>query len=301
MIYVNQLPSVITNRCKIFADDLKIYLKISASSPVSLMLGTSSAQSDINQISTVAASWGLHMNKDKCALLRFHRGHVAWEDIGVYANYYLHNHPIVKVSHHRDLGVLVDPSLRFHLHIRSIVNKASGVSANLLKSTLCRDRNFMLTLYTTHIRPLLEYASTVWNTGFTGDLRLLESVQRSWTRHILGMSDLSYADRLKSLDLYSVQGRLLRADMLKVWKIFHGECGICPGEIFTLAPSLGTRGHRYKILPSHCSLESRRRFFSLRCVNQWNSLPDHVVALESISSFKSALHTYLGHSLYDFV
>ena len=131
----------------------------------------------INLISTVAASWGLHKNKDKCVFLRFQRGHVAWEDIGASANYYLNNHPIAKVPHHRGLGVLVDPTLRFHLHIRSIANKASGVSANLLKSTLCRDSKFMLTLYTTYIRPLLEYASTVWNTEFTGDLRLLESVQ----------------------------------------------------------------------------------------------------------------------------
>ena len=103
----------------------------------------------------------------------------------------------------------------------------------------------MITLYTTHIRALLEYASCVWSTGFIGDLRLLESVQRSWTRHIEGLSELSYADRLQVLDLYSVKGRLLRADLIKYWKIFHGECSIRPTDIFSMAPVLGTRGHRF--------------------------------------------------------
>ncbi|MPC09324.1 hypothetical protein E2C01_001932 [Portunus trituberculatus] len=39
---------------------------------------------------------------------------------------------------HKDLGVIIDNSLHFHQHIRSIVNKAAAVSLNLLKATLRR-------------------------------------------------------------------------------------------------------------------------------------------------------------------
>ncbi len=55
-----------------------------------------------------------------------------------------------------------------------------------------------------------------------GCFKLLESVQRSWTHHIEGMSDLPYAVRLQVLDLYSVQGRLVRAD-LNTGKYFMGS------------------------------------------------------------------------------
>ena len=57
------------------------------------------------------------------------------------------------------------------------------------------------------------------------------------------MEELSYADRLKALNLYSIKGHLLRTDLLKCWKIFHGECGIQPVDLFGAAPNVGTRGH----------------------------------------------------------
>ena len=72
----------------------------------------------------------------------------------------------------------------------------------------------MLFLLTVHIRPIMEYCSCLWNTGYI-DMRALENVQRRWTKRINGMSSLSYADRLRFLNLYSVQGRLMRADLLQ--------------------------------------------------------------------------------------
>ena len=78
----------------------------------------------------------------------------------------------------------------------------------------------MIAIPKLHIRLILEFGSTVRNIGYLGDLRLLESVQRRWTKHIDGLVDLAQADHLKALNLHSVQSRLLRAD-LKCWKIFH--------------------------------------------------------------------------------
>ena len=56
------------------------------------------------------------------------------------------------------------------------------------------------------------------------------------------------------------------------------------------------RGHRYKVGHEYSSIECRRRSFSLRVVNSWNSLPDYIVALEF---FKSAIHTFLGEKLFE--
>ena len=76
---------------------------------------------------------------------------------------------------------------------------------------------------------------------------MLESVQRSWTRQIDGMTGLSYKERLLALDLYSVNGRLLRADLIKCWKIFHSKCSISPEDLFIPAPLGQTHGQRFKI------------------------------------------------------
>ena len=159
----------------------------------------------------------------------------------------------------------------------------------------------MCNVYITHIRPLLEFASPVWNTGFVGDSKLLESVQRRWTKRIDGMWEMGYGDRLACLGLYSARGRLLRADMLKYFKIFNGLSVITPSDLFQLSPAASrTRGHRYKIVKPHVSLECRRRFFSVRCIDVWNSLPDSLVACGSVNRFKSGLHDALGDGLFDF-
>ena len=97
---------------------------------------------------------------------------MSWHHIDTLSDYYLYGNKISVVDSYKDFGVLVDSSLRFYPHIRTIVNKASGLSANILRSTLCR----LLTLvynYKTHISPILEFASHVWHTGFLGDLSLM--------------------------------------------------------------------------------------------------------------------------------
>ena len=119
--------------------------------------------------------------------------------------------------------MLVDTDLKFHKHIRSAVHKAGRLAQDFLKSTVCRKPDFMLFLLTTHIRPIIEYCSCIWNTGYQGDLRLLESVQRRWTKQIESLEGLEYGDRLRALNLYSLQGRLIRADLIRYWKIFNGK------------------------------------------------------------------------------
>ena len=64
----------------------------------------------------------------------------------------------------------------------------------------------MIFLWKTHIRPVLEYGSCIWNTGFIKDLRLMEGIQRRWTKQITGHSEMSYGDRLQALNLYSLKG-----------------------------------------------------------------------------------------------
>ena len=167
--------------------------------------------------------------------------------------------------------------------------------------TVNRDIDFMLPLFTTYVRPLLEYASSVWNLGYVGDIRQLESVQRKWTKEIGGMRDMEYSQRLQVLNLYSVKGRLLRHDIVKYWQIFHDSSPISREDLFPRPGLVTTRGHNYKIAHSRPPLEVRRRFFSMRFVELWNSLPSHVVSCPTISTFKSALHTHLGDKLFEYV
>ena len=84
----------------------------------------------------------------------------------------------------------------------------------------------MVPLYVSHITPIMDFCSNVWNVGYLGDVRLLKSVQQKWTREIANISHLAYVERSKALELFSIFGRLLRADLIKCWKIFHSEVDV---------------------------------------------------------------------------
>ena len=132
-----------------------------------------------------------------------------------------------------------------------------------------------------------------------GDLRLLERIQRRWTRAVSGMAYVSYDERLRRLDLFNFKGRLIRTDLILVWKIINKQCAIESDKMFTFVSS-ARRGHKYKLFVPRTRLEVRRRFFSVRVISSWNSLSDDTVEADNINRFKSLLKRDLGNVLYEF-
>ena len=292
IIFVNFLIHDLESKACLFADDLKIYLGTSRDFST-YSEGISALQRDISLLELRAESWGLSFAREKCVRLRFCR---QFANNPLPLPLSIGQTPLLCSQSCKDLGVLVDVSLNFHLHISSVVSKAAGVSSNLLRGTLCRSPDFMRTVFITHIRPLLEFASPIWNTDYVTDSRLLESVQRRWTKQIIGFQDLSYYDRLKSLSLFSVWGRLLRADLILVWKICSGQIPNL-SHIFSFSHS-STRGHPLKIFVCRSSTEQRKRFFSNRVVKIWNNLSHSTVMSSSLSAFKLGLLDDLSELLY---
>ena len=132
----------------------------------------------------------------------------------------------------------------------------------------------MVSLFISHIRPTMDFCSNVWNVGYLCDVRLLESVQWRWTREVTNISHLAYVERLKALKLFSIFGRLLRADLINCWKIFHSNVDIGLLHGFIVAVGRRTRGHSHKVVVPRCELDMRRRFFYVRVIQQWTSLSE---------------------------
>ena len=148
---------------------------------------------------------------------------------------------------------------------------------------------------------MIDFASPLWNLGYVGDMKLLESVQRRWTSQVTGLESLDYSARLKELDLFSIKGRLLRSDLIMCYKIFHNLSAVVPSELFKMAPNVGTRGHCHKIQVQHSSIDARHKSFACRVVEDWNSLPSKVAEAPSLDTYKGHLQCYLGDKLYEFI
>ncbi|KAK4828807.1 hypothetical protein QYF61_000864 [Mycteria americana] len=106
-------------------------------------------------------------------------------------------------------------------------------------------------------------------------MELLEWVQRRATKMIRGLEHLSYEDRLRDLGLFSLEKTRLRGDLIK-----DGD------KLFSRACCNRTRGNCFKRKEGRFRLDIRKKFFTMRVVKHWNSLPGEVVAAPSLETFK---------------
>ena len=109
---------------------------------------------------------------------------------------------------------------------------------------------------------------------------------------INGFKELTYEERLEQTNLVSLETRRLRADLIQVFKILKGLEEIKPEELFISRHDNyrdTSRGHQYKIFKQHCRLNIRKYFFSQRVIEEWNSLSEDTVAVETVNAFKKKI------------
>ena len=89
----------------------------------------------------------------------------------------------------KDLGVYVDTELTFEKHIETVVNQANRMLGLIRRSYTYLDSQSLLKLYTSLVRPTLEYANAAWTPILRRDQILLENVQRRATKLIPELRD----------------------------------------------------------------------------------------------------------------
>ena len=95
--------------------------------------------------------------------------------------------------------------------------------------------------------------------------------------------------------------RRIRGDMIQIYKILHGEDESLKALFNDDSTSI-TRGHKFKFKLKKQFLKNkvRKHFFSMRVINDWNSLPPGVVNAVSLDSFKTKLDKIWSDKTYEF-
>ena len=105
-----------------------------------------------------------------------------------------------------------------------------------------------LNLYTALVRPLLEYCVQVWSPHLRKHINRIESVQRRATRMVPELRELPYEERLKKLNLTTLEKRRVRGDLIETYKIITGKEKNNPRKFFPMAPIReGPRSRKHKI------------------------------------------------------
>ena len=126
VIYINDLPEMVEHTIKLFADDTKLFTKVST------IEDCSGLQQDINKLLDWSSKWLLKFHPAKCKVLRVGTGHPDYQ-------YHMlddSNQPVTleEIPHEKDIGVFMDRDLKFRTHIDSTIAKANRLVGMIRRS-----------------------------------------------------------------------------------------------------------------------------------------------------------------------
>ncbi len=94
---------------------------------------------------------------------------------------------------------------------------------------------------------------------------------------------------LRRLNLFSLERRRLRGDLILAYNIFHGRLDFPHAEFFEAPAERNLRGHDSKIRHRSFRLLRRKAAYSVRLPGPWNSLREHIVNAASLGTFNRSL------------
>ncbi len=265
--------SVIPSFAILFADDVKMVYPRSQSSHLLTSLSSAWAW---------AEKWHLPINPNKCACLTIRNLPPISPSFSAADT----DHRIREVTDVRDLGVPLDTAFIGSPQCL----EASRRLLFMVRTSFCElSKTAFSQLYCALVRPYVEYAMEANAPTPGADINQLDWVQRLATRLVRALRQVPYEERLRQLNLFSLERRRLWADLMLAFKMFKGEVDLNPSEFFLRPPRAGLRGHINRLLQGPNRLRRRSGAFTVRVVKYWNRLPAHLVLAPSVPIFKKQL------------
>jgi hypothetical protein len=285
VLYINDLPDSIISNCKLFADDTKLFRRITSDSDNSII------QDDLIRLCEWTNKWKMEFNIDKCVVMHIGKSNPRFNYLmvdpksGSYIN-------LTTTELERDLGVWFSSDATWNDQTRIAINKANQRLGMIRRTFKYPDEFIIKKLYTSLVRPILEFANPVWYPLTKQNVNELESVQRRATKLVPGLKKMTYDQRLAKLDLLSLEDRRIRGDLIQQFK-FTMNIDKIEWSNTPLLLRNNTKGHNFKIqreLVQNCKV--RFNFFTNRIVPYWNKLPEELNVISKVENFKKIIDNY---------
>ena len=284
-IYFNDITTSLSSSrdsesIMLFADDAKVFSTI----PEDL-------HESLKSVDVWLKSRQLQLACEKCFVLSLTK------DQSIKNDYYLNNQKLASESIAKDLGIYISYDLKWEHHINHLSKISSSVSYQIRKSIRTKNIWTFIKLYTTYVRPKLEYNSPVWSPYLKKDILKLESVQRRFTKSACLRCSIpftSYQDRITKLNLKTLEYRRVTFDLIFLFKIIHGLINLNFQDYFVnknLPYSLRGSTFRIDAVTKFKSTQFQNCFFN-RIPSTWNALPEEITSQTNLDTFKRKLNKF---------
>ena len=224
----------------------------------------------------------MQFNPDKCEVLT-----VTNKRNPIEYDYNIHDQTLNKVHKSKYLGVSIDRKLNWNSHIDMISKKANSVRAFLQRNTKMCPRNIKDRCYTTYVRPIVEYASSVWDPCTSKYINKLEAVQRRAARYVFSdfRRESSPTSMMQQLGWPTLLARRSQAKAVMMYKIVNKLVDI-PEAVHLTRRESSTRGHNARFHQPYTRVLAYKHSFFPSTIRIWNSLPENLTQKPSLESFR---------------
>ena len=278
ILVINDLEKRLNCKVLKFADDTKLLKSIGG------IHDNISQQKNIDKLMGWAYEKGMEFNTAKCKTIHFGKPENNF-------NYNMGAEWVDNVDQSKDLGVVIDNKLKFSKQALLSRNKANKMVGFMKHNVMYKSKEVVTSLTNAYVRPHLEYCQQACGHVNKGDMNMLEAVQRRATKLIPSINKLPYEQRLTELNLFSMERRFIRGDLIQVFKIVNKLDNLDFNTFFTYNLR-SSRGHNKQFKKQSFRTNIRKFTFSQRVVDAWNALPQEAIDSESLNVFKSRLDKF---------
>ena len=284
LIYIDDLPGVVQNflsKVNLFADDILLYHLIS------VLEDYATLQRAISLIEEWSITNFLNFNAAKCKYMIISRKR---SPPSPEYPLRLFGCPMQSVDCYKYLGLLITNNLTWSTHIDSVCSRAKKILGLIYRRFYSSaNQDTLKQLYTSLVRPHLEYACQVWDPHLVKDKKALEDVQKFGCRLAAYQWDLGYQELLNLFELQSLEQRRLDLKLGLMFKIIHRLCYFPDIPDFRQNLSNLRVSHPLQLDPPFARTNAYKFSYFPHTMSAWNSLNNNCVTCTSYTSFMKQL------------
>ena len=137
------------------------------------------------------------------------------------SNYNMSNQQLPATDQQRDLGIIITKDLEWQKQTEKSCRTANRVLGFISRNFRYKNKELILPLHKSLVRPHLEHAVKFWSPHLRRDIDKIEKIQRRATQMIPEIRNHSYHQRIQDLDLISLVQRRLRDQLIEVFKYLN--------------------------------------------------------------------------------